>query len=703
MVLAIGLVLPRASYGQERSFSLNVKRVQIDQLIRRVSRETGRGILFDEEVRGMISVVAKRLVTESEAWSILESSLSMLGFSLLPSTADNWKIVKVAEAVGESPFVLEVGTTSASFVTALIPLENANLQDVLNVLRPISGARVTLVPLESAHSLVASGPEREIARLTVIADELDRIDRLELRHRVLRYRGVVEVEPLVEAWIESGGISDRLLQVWSDERTNSILFRGAEREVRTLSRLLDRIDQPVEAEGRIRILRVLNRDAEEVAELIRELGRPTGSSNATATVGLQLAGTDFDIVVDKASRSLVVRADARTHALVREALEIFDELPQLIAVDITISELRTPRSYELGIGFSVPFSTGNDVGSLSGLILSTPSPGGLLKGPTDQTVAFGRVERDVGVPFTIDDGTGVQIPILESIVIDGGEFTARVEVLSRPSLIITAGDHHEIFVGSNIPVPVTESSGIDDSGSGTIALLSRTTRFERTDIGIRLGIDAKAGREGKIQLVLDLDISSIVPSIAGDVTLVGPTFVQQKLRATARLDDGETAIIAVNRQKTEGRIKSGVPWFSQIPILGWFFSAVGEQDQDVRLVIAARASRISSPAELVADSIRRRLAFQRRNARDGALPTPIGPPFGVRVTTREREDDAEAIAQGLSLRGYQAVIHPWSLDGEDFFDVYIVALDSMAEAAEVASVLSQDGWQADLVVFPRRS
>jgi len=703
LVLVVGLGWPSASFGQERTFSLNYKQVQIEQLIERVSSETRRSILFDEQVRGKVSIVIKRPVTEGEAWAILGSSLSLLGFSLLPSTVDNWRIAKIAEAVGESPFRTEPGTTSSSFVTTLIPLVNANLQDVINVLEPLSGTRVTLVPFEPTRSLIASGPEREIARLTTIADELDRVDEFELHFRVLRYRGVDDIELLVEARLEAEGISDRRLQVWSDERTNSILFRGVEFEVSRLAKFLDRIDRPNEYEGRVRVLRVLNRDPEEVGELLRELGRSSGSNqaaDASEARGIELAGAEFVVVVDKASRSIVVSADADTHAIVRDVLETIDELPQLIAVDITVSEIRTPHNFAFGLGFSIPFSAGNGV---EGLIVNSPTPGGLPTEPPPGSAFFGRITRDQGVSFEVPGSGGVVIPIMQTGVISAGEFTAYSEVLIQPSLIVASGEQHEIFVGENVPVPVTENSGVNDLENATgISLLTRTTRFERTDIGIRLGIDARAGHEGKIQLGLDIDISSIAPSEAGDISKVGPTFVHQEVTATARLEDGETAIIAMSDQLTEGRAQSGVPWLSDIPFLGWLFGADGEDDLDVRLVIAARASRISSPAELVADTIRRRLAFQRRNARDSTLPRVDGPPFGVRVTTRMRKDDAEAIEEGLSIRGYETVVHGWTLSGEYFFDVYIVALGSMAEAAEVAGVLSEDGWSADLVVLPRR-
>ncbi|HEB91859.1 MAG TPA: hypothetical protein ENI85_19955, partial [Deltaproteobacteria bacterium] len=526
-------VLP--AFAAERTFPLNHKRIRIEKLIDQVATETRRTILFDDQVRGNVSIVTQRPVTEGEAWSILDASLSMLGFSLLPSTAGNWRIAKMATAVGESPFTDAAGSSAEAFVTALIPLEAADLQTVMNVLDPLSGARVTLVPFEPTRSLIASGPERAIARLMTIARELDRLERLPIGLRVLRYRGVDEIESLVEARFASGSSSPGALQVWSDVRTNSILFRGSADEVARLRRFLARLDRPAEGGGEIRILRVLNRDAEEVAELIRGLGQSGAASRiASEDIGGELAGADFSIVVDKASRSLVVRADPGTQRLIREVLEIFDEPPQQIAVDITISELRTPRNFTLGFAFNVPLLPGNEADELVGRLISSPTPGGFLAQPTQQTRLFGRVARDANVPFEIDGGNGVTIPIEDTGVIDAGEFRARTEVLIQPHLVVTAGERHEIFVGNNVPVPVTEEGGLAggtdaaDAGDGSALsqvrnLLSRTIRFERTDIGIRLDIEAKAGHRGRIQLDLDVEISSIAPSLAGDITKVGPT------------------------------------------------------------------------------------------------------------------------------------------------------------------------------------
>ncbi|MBJ20269.1 MAG: hypothetical protein CL933_12740 [Deltaproteobacteria bacterium] len=702
LVVALAPVL-----AQAQTISLNQKRIRIEALVKRVGEATERTILVPDTVRGTVSIVAKRPVSLTEAWSILESSLSLLGFSLLPSTVENWRIATVAEAAGEAPFQPNAGTDSESFVTTLIPLRSADLTDVLKVIEPLSGSRVTLVPFEATNSLIASGSERAIARLTSLVDELDHIEEESLRLRVLRYRDVAQVEPFVEGFLESGGGEDRGIQVWSDARTNSLAVRGEPEGVARVLRFLDQIDEPIEGAGSIRILRVLHRDPDEVAELIRSFADPIeGATSEAVPSATSLSGADFSIAVDGRSRSLLIRAAPEVHFAIREALEILDRRSELIAVDITVSELRTPVNYGLAFGFQLPFSSGNDPGDLFGLVDTTVALSGLQGVPT----VFGSVQRDSGVSFQTTGSTGgaVTVPILQSATVAALDFEGTNEVLIQPSLIVAAGEEHEIFAGLNIPIPVTESSGITDQNVAglSVASISRTTSFERQDIGTRLGIEVRAGREGKIQLDLEIELSTLDPTraaLAGDPTEVGPAFVERSLSVRARLDDGESAVLAMDRKQKQTRIESGVPFLRDLPGIGWLFRAKGALIEDVHLVIAARARRVSNPSELVADTIRRRIAFERMNAREATRPAAEGSPYGVRVTTRRREDDAKAIADSLALRGLATAIHRWSISGKEYFDVYVTGLDSMVDAAEVAEGLWNEGWQTDLVVFSARS
>lgn len=764
LALCLGLAA-RAETPSDAQILLNQKRMEIRQLIELVSRETRRTILFDEQVRGVVSLVAKRPVTPDESWEILGSALHMLGYSLVPSTVDQWRIVRIADALGESPFVAKAGNRSDRYVTALIPIEHASLQPIVNVVQSLAGTGVTVVPFFDTNSMIASGPERAIARLTVVADELDRVEERALRQRVLRYRGVAEVEAMVQLQFDGGVFNDRDLEIWSDERTSSVIYRGEDEAVERLIAFLEKVDQPVEGEGQIRILRVLNRDATDIAQILggqaptrrpsstrtgsRKQDDPAGGSEqddgdrtetrdqqddtdesttgpsadpldpsqpepqVAATGGqpldLQtlLGGEDYSIAVDEPTRSLVVRASERGHRLIRELVEELDQPPQLIAVDITISELRTPSTWALALSYHVPLLPGDSLDELVGRLISTPAGRGFGVAPIAPGALFGRASRDAGIDFDVPGEGGVQIPLEDTAVIDASDIKFRNEILIQPSLVITAGDEHEIFVGDNIPIPVSSGSSLGNAGGSQNPFVNSVT-FNREDVGVRITLEAQAGKEGPIVLQVDTEISSLAPAVAqfqaGDPSKVGPTLIKETLSAKARLEDGETAVIGVDRERVENLAEGGTPWLSDIPFLGWLFKARGNQTRDVRLIIAARARRIATPAEFAADTIRRRLAFERQSAREEHLPDAEGSPYGVRVTTRTLEQDADAIAQDLEGKGHRTTIHRWRGDERrDLFDVYVMGLESMVDAGELAYRLAEDGWDADLVVFSPES
>ncbi len=728
LLVPVLLWAPERASGVTESgtISLNLERAQIADIVKQVGEATGRTILFDEQVRGVVSIVAKRPVELDEAWAILGSVLSMLGYSLLPSTEGNWRIASVAEAVGEAPFlergIGSVETPHDRFVTTLIPLRLADLQSVLGVLQPLAGSRVTLVPFERTNSLIASGPERAIARLLAIADELDRVAERSLRFRVLRHRDVGDVEGWVEAFLEQSELAAQDFEAWSDVRTNSFVYRGAEEQIARFAEMLDRIDRPVEGQGTIRVLKVMHRDPEEISELIVSL---SGSGSAVqASVAVDggtdattiLEESDYSIAVDAATRSLVVRAAPEVHEAIREVVEILDQPPQLIAVDITVTQVLTPTNFTLGAAFNIPLLPGDDLDEVVGRLISNPGGAGLLAQPNAQTPLFGRVSRDAGLPFTIGD-TGVEIPIEDTGVIDAGLFEARTEVLIEPSLVLTVGDRHEIFVGDNLPVPVSAGTGSGETSGISGVVLSQQVNIERRDVGTLIAIEARAGRVGKIQLDLDIELSQLAASLAGDIATVGPTFLERTLTVSARLDDGDVATVALDRERQQTVVHTGTPFLSKLPYIGWIFGREVQTEEDSRLAISVRARRIGSPAERVADSIRRRLAFERRNARDRGMPTAAGTgaPYAVLVTTRAREEDAVAISESLLRQGFASEVHHWSLEAErsleaggsrgelDRYDVYVTSLESMVDAADVAARLSEQGWEADLIFLPSRS
>jgi hypothetical protein len=144
----------------------------------------------------------------------------------------------------------------------------------------------------------------------------------------------------------------------------------------------------------------------------------------------------------------------------------------------------------------------------------------------------------------------------------------------------------------------------------------------------------------------------------------------------------------------------GVPWFKDIPILGWAFKATADTGITTRLVIAAQARIERSSEEQIEDSIRQRLAFERANSRFGQVPRVDETSWALRVATVADPGEAEAIAARLGTSARPAQVSRWQSSVGPFFDVTLSHFATLADANEVALELREEGYDPEPVVVP---
>ena len=211
------------------------------------------------------------------------------------------------------------------------------------------------------------------------------------------------------------------------------------------------------------------------------------------------------------------------------------------------------------------------------------------------------------------------------------------------------------------------------------------------------------GEAGGVRLELDVDVSALAPSLAGDVEEVGPDHPP----APADLDDPSGGRrVRGRRLRARGGASSstaiGVPWLMDIPFLGWAFKSTSDTDVTARLVIAAQARIERSPEEQVADSIRRRLAFERSQPAARAAPRDRRAPPG-RCASRRVADEAEAqaIAARLRTSARPARVSRWESSSGPVFDVTLSPFrDPLRRQRQPRSQLREEGYDPELVVVP---
>jgi general secretion pathway protein D len=696
--LALALAAPGAAQEPEpRTIPVQFVRAPLAQVLSSIAPDVGRAYLYSpEDLKGFVTIVGGGPVSPGEAVEILEAVLLVRGYASVPTAGGPRKVIPIESLGAEAPWRTEPLRAQEEAVTTLVRLHEVDAEYVANAIRPWLGPSTVATAYPASNSLILAGSEDRLRQVLLLVGALDQTRDRELLIRRLRHRGVEQVADLVEQAFGEGPPGTGPVQVWTDVRTNTLLARATPGRLAELRAFLEQLDRVPEGRGRLRLLPVRHADPERLAELLQGLAdaapRPrTDEAEATAS---PLLGRAFSVTVDPPSKTLLVQADPHTADLVTRVAAELDREPPRVAVEAIVFEVTSDDAISLGIDLLGSTALGNDSVAAG---LSDPDGGGLRAEPGPDITLLGRVIKTLVIPIT-NPLTGE--PEEVTVASDGAVITAngrRVEtrVISRPHLVMTSGDEHEIFVGDNVPIPTSQT------GADAVGALEVRQNVERQDVGVRMRLRPQVGEAGGLHLELELESSDVVPSIAGDVREVGPTLRQRKVATSAPLRDGEILVVGFAAVPRFVAIRRGVPFLMAIPVIGNFFRIDTTERLESQLVVAVQATLLRSSADDIALSIRRRLGMERALARVGPLAARSDAPFALLVATRSLESDARAIAEGLGGGAHPGEVVAWELDGEPRYDVYLTGFASLAEAAAAAVPVQAAGWTPELAVVPR--
>jgi type IV pilus assembly protein PilQ len=140
--------------------------------------------------------------------------------------------------------------------------------------------------------------------------------------------------------------------------------------------------------------------------------------------------------------------------------------------------------------------------------------------------------------------------------------SALAEVQSEPSIVTLNNRTAEIFVGQQIPIRVIDASA---GGGGGGNFPRATVRLE--EAGIRLSVTPQVTNNNKVILRLSAENSNAEVS-SSDVGLV---FNRQRTENQLLVGDGETAVIGGLTVVEKSRLKTGIPFLVDLPLVGRFF------------------------------------------------------------------------------------------------------------------------------------
>ncbi|MBN1661964.1 MAG: type II secretion system protein GspD, partial [Deltaproteobacteria bacterium] len=96
IALMMALLMSSHAFGvleQDEKVTFNFADVDLQVIARFVSEITGKNFIFDERVKGKITIIAPSQISVSEAFNLFTSILELKGFTVIPSGVNAYKII----------------------------------------------------------------------------------------------------------------------------------------------------------------------------------------------------------------------------------------------------------------------------------------------------------------------------------------------------------------------------------------------------------------------------------------------------------------------------------------------------------------------------------------------------------------------------------------------------------------------------------
>jgi general secretion pathway protein D len=652
---------------------LDFNDVELSVVIDTIARLTGKNFIYDDRVRGRVTIVSPTRITVEEAYAVFESVLQVKGFTTVEAPGGAIKVIPLREAKESNVETVrgEAATPATDrFITRLIPLRYIDAEAIAETLKPLVSKDASLVAYAPTNTVILTDAATNISRILSIVRSIDvetfkeELSVIELRHAdaATMAQQLSEIFGAEIADAAAGGVarlptrarrptqagvqpagsaeiaSKGQVRIITDERTNSLIVLASRTRTAEIRDVVRRLDVQVPGGGRIHVYYLKYADAEELANTISALlsGQPAAPTTGGLTGGIGSAQTQLSSSQAGAAQALrssiselaggvTVTADPPTNALLIQASqEGFKTLAQVIAqldiprpsvlVEALIMEVDVTDSIDLGFSGLVRItSAGNQyvIGSLTDTVLDSEE-GDTTGGVLDNLVdALGDNPASfIGAGAVETGSTLIQGLIRASATVNG------TNILSAPHILTLDNEEAEIKVGDNIPIissRVQSAAGIEtDVDDDTSSSLATSQNIERQDIGITLRVTPQISEGDTLRLEIFQEVTAVnegLTGITGSAQEVGVALSNRKIENVVTVSDEETVVIGGLIDELQQDQEAKVPWLGDVPILGWLFKSTQDSIQKRNLLVFLTPHIIRNKAQHAQQTIRKREEF----------------------------------------------------------------------------------------------
>ncbi|TWB09658.1 type II secretion system protein D (GspD) [Nitrospirillum amazonense] len=570
---------------------------------------------IDPKVQGQVTIRTARPLPRAQALAVIDTVLRAQGFAIIAGDGF-YQVVPVSDAASQAPFQrLSAAEQAAGFSTAIVPVRFISTADIDKIVRPLTRPGLIQLVDPNRNIFIVSGTAREIESFTQLVGSFD-VDWLAgLSFSLFTLQSVepakLEEELRKVLQLDAGPLQG-MVEFVPLPRLNALLVAAKRQEfLATIGTWIERLDHTTTEGGRMmHYYEVQNGSASELAgSLNRLMGRgggassgdrggeggrsaarngttPLTSTTSTSTSGLggtALGGStlgsgggfgangglstspasplatssssrssgDTDaggdgegipelkgakVVADERRNALLIYATASQYTMLEQALTRLDAPREQVLIEATIAEVTLNNDLSFGVQWFL------DRGS------STAGYG--------TAATIGASYPNFNYTF-LTPNTRVVLNALSSVT--------DVQILSAPRLMVLNNETARLQVGDEVPVVVQQATSTLTSDSAVV----NSIQYQNT--GVILEVTPRINHSGAVVLDVNQEVSSVATTTTSGID--SPTIQQRKISSIVNIQDGETVALGGLISDTSSKSGSGIPYLSDIPVVGKLFGS----------------------------------------------------------------------------------------------------------------------------------
>ena len=568
------LLISFGNINAQDSFILNYEDVDIKKVTQDIAQFSKKTIILDPRVKGKITIYSNANLNRDQVWDVYLRTIQVNGFGAI-SEDGFLRVVPENEATRD----MTIDNSLGGFETAVIPLINRSSEEILPMIKPITGRQSHLSNISSINSILLVDRASNVERIRNLLNDLDKNNTAKINIIKLNNLSSIEAVRILDRLKTQNNPTINQFIAIPFTPSNSVILSANDLITNNIINTLNSLDKDIMSDDSMDVIYLKYAQAKDISAILNSV---SGSFISDAE------GQKTVITHHEKTNSLVISSAEENLNSIRNIVSKLDIRRAQVLVEAIVVDLSEKAATRLGVE---AIYSGNDEDSIpigitrfSGSGADLLAIAGAADDETDVTLtntAVSSLLNTQGLVAGFGDltkGKDNFVGILNAIAEDTDS-----NILSTPSILAMDNEPARLFIGQEIPITTGESLGMNNSNP------FRTT--SRQEVGIELEITPQINEGASVILNIKQGVSGVAGISQSGLDLITN---KREIETTVLVDNNQIIVLGGLIDEDTQEVVSKVPLLGSIPLLGRIFQSSSTSTSTKNLMVFLKPTIITN-------------------------------------------------------------------------------------------------------------